>query len=376
MESSAVDSHTRPQKLTTQSAFLTWGIHRWCTFLGLIHLIYAYDLSTQILGLIGENGVNPWYSRAQLILNQHQNLTPWFSFPTGLWWSGASDQSILGWTWIWMGCALLLIFRLFPILSGLGCLMGSITIGQVAHPFTSFQWDLLLNEMTALSLGGLISLKSISLMKGHTLDDQSRIISFRHHRLCQCGLRCLLFKVMWDAGLAKLLSGDQTWQDLSALQFHFWTQPLPHGGTDWGHALPALVKKWGCAATLWIEVWGPFFLIYRIRYWMMGWSGCLVIAALTSWVPTLTNTLFVLIWLCCLDDRLHTRFPILESMGKIRYLFKKETPLLDRVLERISNPFWGYALPFGGLMIGITFTGSYGLFQIMILHKLLKFLTF
>ena len=40
-------------------------------------------------------------------------------------------------------------------------------------------------------------------------------------------LRWLLFRFMFMSGVVKLLSLDPSWWDLSALSYHFLTQPLP-----------------------------------------------------------------------------------------------------------------------------------------------------
>ena len=40
-------------------------------------------------------------------------------------------------------------------------------------------------------------------------------------------LRWLLFRFMFMSGVVKLLSGDPNWWNLSALSYHFLTQPLP-----------------------------------------------------------------------------------------------------------------------------------------------------
>jgi hypothetical protein len=37
----------------------------------------------------------------------------------------------------------------------------------------------------------------------------------------------LLFRLMFSAGAVKLLSGDPTWRDLSAMRYHYFTQPIP-----------------------------------------------------------------------------------------------------------------------------------------------------
>src|SRR5205085_104804 len=40
-------------------------------------------------------------------------------------------------------------------------------------------------------------------------------------------LKFLLFKLMFMSGVVKLTSGDDCWWNLTALDYHYWTQPLP-----------------------------------------------------------------------------------------------------------------------------------------------------
>ena len=40
-------------------------------------------------------------------------------------------------------------------------------------------------------------------------------------------LRWLIVRIMWGAGLIKL-RGDPCWRDLTCLDFHFETQPIPN----------------------------------------------------------------------------------------------------------------------------------------------------
>ncbi|MEZ4466853.1 MAG: lipase maturation factor family protein [bacterium] len=44
------------------------------------------------------------------------------------------------------------------------------------------------------------------------------------------GPSALLFQAHPSSGVVKLTSGDPTWADGTALDYHYWTQPLPHGG--------------------------------------------------------------------------------------------------------------------------------------------------
>src|SRR5262249_30026458 len=75
-------------------------------------------------------------------------------------------------------------------------------------------------------------------------------------------MRLLLFKLMLSSGMAKLASGDGTWRDLSALKFHYETQPLPTWIGWWAHQLPAWAQRFSCAAMFFIELVVPFFFFF------------------------------------------------------------------------------------------------------------------
>ena len=50
--------------------------------------------------------------------------------------------------------------------------------------------------------------------------------------------RALIFRIMFGAGMIKI-RGDESWRDLTALYYHFETQPIPNGLSRWFHFLPA-----------------------------------------------------------------------------------------------------------------------------------------
>ncbi len=62
----------------------------------------------------------------------------------------------------------------------------------------------------------------------------------------------------------KLVSGDPTWRNLTALDYHFWTQPLPTPLAWYAAQLPHWVLASATAATLVIEL-GLVFLIWLPR---------------------------------------------------------------------------------------------------------------
>ena len=110
--------------------------------------------------------------------------------------------------------------------------------------FMSYQWDLLLLEAGFLAI---------------FLTAGSRIVVWLY--------RWLIFRYLFLSGVVKLLSGHPTWQDLTALKYHFWTQPLPTPLAWYAAQLPEWVLAAATAATLIIELVVAFliFLPRRLR---------------------------------------------------------------------------------------------------------------
>src|SRR5262249_2132150 len=73
-------------------------------------------------------------------------------------------------------------------------------------------------------------------------------------------LRLLLFKLMFQSGSVKLLSGDATWHNLTALTVHYETQPLPTWIGWYPHQLPASVPKASPLMMFVIELVVPFLM--------------------------------------------------------------------------------------------------------------------
>jgi len=63
-------------------------------------------------------------------------------------------------------------------------------------------------------------------------------------------LRWLLFRLMFQSGMTKLLYDDPTWLNLTSLTFHYETQPLPTWIGWYAHQLPAWFNKGSTAAVL------------------------------------------------------------------------------------------------------------------------------
>ena len=70
--------------------------------------------------------------------------------------------------------------------------------------------------------------------------------------------RWLAFRIMLGAGLIKV-RGDPSWRDLTALYYHFETQPIPNPLSRWFHFLPRVVLRIGTGFNHVAELVAPWF---------------------------------------------------------------------------------------------------------------------
>jgi hypothetical protein len=91
----------------------------------------------------------------------------------------------------------------------------------------------------------------------------------------------LWWRLLFGAGWAKLRSGEPTWRDLSALHYHFATQPLPTWLGYYAHRLPGLLQRLSVLGLFVIELGVPLLLLLpwrRYRPTALRWAFFLVVA--------------------------------------------------------------------------------------------------
>ncbi len=134
---------------------------------------------------------------------------------------------------IWTSAALLIAFSLYYFFVSFG------------SPFMSFQWDILL-----LEAGFLASLLSFFIERYFLI--ATKLMYFL--------LVFLLFKLMLLSGLVKLASGDSSWLNLTALDYHYQTQPIPNPLSYLVHQLPSGFDKFSTLVMFIIELLLPLFI--------------------------------------------------------------------------------------------------------------------
>ena len=207
---------TRPEFRYSLEVFLR--------FLGWIGLVAFVSLWTQIDTLAGVRGIAP----AAETLGSHlltESGSAWFAAPT-LVWLNPSDTFLHVLCGIGTAVSVLIILDIAP---GLCLLVSWVTYLSLIHgcsPFLSFQWDALYLEVTFLAMW----VAPWRTGPGRTPDKPPP-------RFARWLLWWLLFRVTFPAGVLKLSAGGETWSELTALAFHFETQPLPHVGSWYAHQL-------------------------------------------------------------------------------------------------------------------------------------------
>jgi hypothetical protein len=231
--------------------------------LGLVYLIAFASLAVQITGLVGEHGIMPAGQFLEAARSYYGAEAYWL-LPT-VFWLGSGNLALGLVSSAGIALALLLVLGVAPraILILLWVLYLSLSVA--GQDFLSFQWDALLLEAGLLAVlwapAGWLP----------------RRTEPRPSELARWVLVFLLFKLMFLSGITKLVSGDPTWRALTALDYHFETQPLPPWTAWYAHQLPGWLHRGSTLVMFLIEIGAPFLLFAPARLRPLRIAGCAAI---------------------------------------------------------------------------------------------------
>jgi lipase maturation factor 1 len=228
---------------------------RWfLRLLGLIFLLAFVSLWVQIDGLIGSNGITPVADFLPAVRAQLGDRA--LSILPTLCWLSSSDAFLHVLCGGGVVLSLLLIFGIAPALSLVGLVVFYLSLAIAGQTFLSFQWDILLLETGFLAI--FFAPWRLWWKKGNE-PPVSRAALFL--------LKVLLFKLMLMSGVVKLTSyqmladpAEDTWWNLTALDYHYWSQPLPTVLGWWADKSPEWFKHFSVAFCLVVEIIVPFFI--------------------------------------------------------------------------------------------------------------------
>ena len=259
--------------------------------LALVYLAAFLSLGVQILGLAGSGGILPATDYLHSVHEQLGASRFWW-VPTLLW-TGAGDRALVAWCGAGSALSVLLLGGVAPAACLLGLWALYLSLASVCGDFLRFQWDGLLLEAGFLA----IFLAPWRLWSRPRSDPPAS-------RVALLLLRWLLFRLMVSSAVVKLASGDHAWRSLTALRYHYETQPLPPWTAWYAHHLPDAIQTVSAAAMFGIEGLVPF-LIWaprRLRFVGAGLLAFLQILILVTGNYGFFNYLTLALCLLLLDD--------------------------------------------------------------------------
>jgi hypothetical protein len=270
-------------------------------FLRLLGVIYYAAFSSlwpQVRGLAGVNGILPARDYIHAAGAQLTGFARWHELPT-LCWISAGDGSL---TW---QCALgalgsvLLIIGLAPRLLCVVLWILWLSLTVACRDFLGFQWENLLLETGFLAI--FLAPWKWSL---RSRVEPSRVVLWL--------LRWLLFRLMFLSGIVKLLSGDPSWRNFTALFYHYETQPLPTVFAWYSYHLPTWVLVLQTGIMYVIELGLPFLIFVGRRSRMVACIGFVLLQVTIALTGNYCYFNFLTILLCLLlldDNALHRLTP-------------------------------------------------------------------
>jgi hypothetical protein len=284
--------------------------------LGFIYCVAFLALAQQLLPLLGRNGLLPAQLFVDSIAGAQGGRWPAFLALPSLFFVDCSDTLLWATAWIGFGLSLVVLlgFANLPLLVALWALyMSFVHIGQI---FYSYGWEILLLET------GFLAIFLVPWLDGRSLAARQTSPPVVVIWL----LRWLLFRVMLGAGLIKL-RGDACWRDLTCLQYHYETQPLPNPLSWYLHWLPAWWHQLEVLFNHFVELVVPWSLFAprRLRHigglFLVAFQLLLIVSGNLSWLNWLTLALCI----ACFDDAALAR--CLPSRWVVRLGAREPSPV-------------------------------------------------
>jgi hypothetical protein len=277
-------------------------IPRWI-FLRALAGIYCsafFSLLFQIKGLIGPQGILPAKLYLEAVLRSYPGLAR-FWFAPSLFWISPASHALMAVTWIGLLASILAFLNLWPRLTFLACFICFLSFVTTASDFSGYQSDGMLLEAGFLAL--FFAPPGIRPGWG------------TNHPPSRASYYLLLwewFRIYFESGIVKWLSGDPEWRHLTATDDYYQNGPLP----TWIGWYVARAPHWfhvaAAGGTLLLEFVVVLLLFFprRIRiicFWIVTpWQTGVILTGNYAFL----NYLVLVLGFLLLDDSYLSRFEI------------------------------------------------------------------
>lgn len=304
-------------------------------FIYFVAFLIAFNQNKQ---LIGDNGLLPLKIHMQDLKKSIGNswLDKLYAAPTLLWFAEPwNDINI----WLDLMAGLGLVLSSLVIFTGAANAFIILTMWVLYHSIIAvgqrwygFGWESQLLETSLLALWGA-PLLSLNPLPKKTPPSWVTVY----------GLRWLLFRIMLGAGLIKI-RGDKCWKDLTCMNYHYETQPVPNPMSYYMHQGPAWWHMTETFGNHIIELVLPFltFLprIFRMTcgFGQIFFQVVLIISGNLSFL----NWLTIVPSFAYFDDQFYQRFFTKSTKKKIKEIQLLETTNSEQVEEGMIRKIINY----------------------------------
>jgi hypothetical protein len=267
-----------------------WLFLRW---LGFIYFSAFYSLIFQVRGLIGPEGILPASDYLDAVAHSLGHVRFWYA-PTLLWFS-SGPHMLVGLCWAGMVGSILLVLNIWPRGALAVCFLCFLSFVSAAGDFSGYQSDGMLLEAGFIAL--FFAPPGFRPRFGASRPP-SRASLFL--------LQWEWFRIYFESGLVKIVSGDPQWRNMTAMDEYYQNGPLPTWIGWYLQHLPHWFHASTAYATLALEL-GLVWMLFLPRRWRI-----LCFFLVTSWQIgiiltanyTFLNYLVLALGFLLLDDRL------------------------------------------------------------------------
>jgi lipase maturation factor 1 len=313
--------------------------------LGAIYCSAFFSLIFQIRGLIGPQGILPANTYLEAIshaLGHAQRI--WYA-PTLLWWS-SSNAMLNAICWAGLIASILVILNLWPRATLAICFVCFISFVTAAQDFSGYQSDGMLLEAGFIAL--FFAPPGLRPRLGRT-HPASRASLFL--------LQWEWFRIYFESGAVKLLSGDPQWRNFTAMDEYYQNGPLPTWIGWYVQHLPHWFHAGTVYATLAMEL-GIVWMLFLPRRWRIV-CFCIVtpweIGVILTANYTFLNYLVLALGILLLDDRFVSRITPSRWRARLKSAISKPAQVVTDTTHTHSplNRFW-HPIKFSAVSIMLT----------------------
>ncbi len=291
-------------------------IPRWIFLRALAAIYFSafYSLLFQIKGLIGPEGILPSSQFLAAVARSLGSAKYWYA--PSLFWISSSSHMMMAVTWVGLIASGLAFLNLWPRLSFFICFVCFLSFVGASGEFSGYQSDGMLLEAGFLAL----FFAPRGLVPGWGASDPPS-------RASLWLLQWEWFRIYFESGMVKLLSGDEQWRNMTAMDEYYQNGPLPTWIGWYAEHLPHWFHAASAAGTLVMELGIVLMLFFPRRVRLIcflivtPWEIGVILTANYTFLNYLVLTLGFLL----LDDR------TLRKLVPVRW--RPEIPLLAPEVE-------------------------------------------